>query len=295
MGAARGRQRDQLHDAPRAGEQEHEHQCQRRQRQPDGAEQRPHRPQQGHAVQRRQEFNSLAPSQPGYGSGWTDDNTPYIQVGPDGSSGPNGSVLYTDATGNTFVFLRNAATPPGIEATMCEVGLPDCPSTLPKGATYALEYTKTGRTIYFAGAAGKNYPLFVEYAGELTTAHYTKGLEQPTSWTDSLNETIAYTESATQGYTKATDETSKASVSYTEKADAENVQAHRSHQRQQRKDDLHLRHRRRRRTPDQDRRTRWRQRDHLLRQRQTGRQDRDRAHHRTPHRHNDHLHLLRSR
>lgn len=45
-------------------------------------------------------FNSLAPSQPGYGSGWTDNNTPYIQVGPDGSSGRNGSVLYTDATGN---------------------------------------------------------------------------------------------------------------------------------------------------------------------------------------------------
>jgi YD repeat-containing protein len=170
-------------------------------------------------------FNSLSPSQPGYGSGWLDHNTPYLQVGPAGGAGKNGGAAYTDPTGNTFDFLNNSPRPVGIEALLCheKEGLSGCPrETLPYEAKFELLYLNTNEEIFFGAAAGvKNYPIAVRKGKEVETAHYTKGLERPTSWTDSAGETITYTESATEGYTKV--EAKKEPVTYTEKADTEKL------------------------------------------------------------------------
>jgi hypothetical protein len=180
-------------------------------------------------------FNSLAPEQLGYGAGWGDVNTPHIEVNP------NGSVRYVSASGNTFVFDREGLSggkPAGLrpspqlqsgpeEAVMCESsgGNPSvCPSKLPKSATYDLLYLKTEEQILFKGTTGTIYPLAVEYIGEeLETPSYTTGEVLPTSWADSAKEAIAYTESATLGYTTVAYEAKKESVSYTEKADAAKV------------------------------------------------------------------------
>jgi YD repeat-containing protein len=180
-------------------------------------------------------FNSLAPEQFGYGAGWSDVNTPHIEVNS------NGSLRYVSSSGNTFVFDREGLSegkpaglrpPPQLqsgseEAVMCESsgGNPDvCPSKLPKSATYDLWYLKTEEQILFKGTSGTIYPLAVEYIGnELETPTYTTGKVLPTSWTDSAKEAITYTESATLGYTAVAYEAKKESVTYTEKADAAKV------------------------------------------------------------------------
>jgi hypothetical protein len=179
-------------------------------------------------------FNSLAPEQFGYGAGWTDVNTPHIEVNP------NGSVRYVSASGNTFVFDRaglNEGKPAGLrrppqlasgpeEAVMCENASTNtpCPKTVEKGATYELWYLQTELKIFFKGTSGTIYPFAVEYNGEeLETPKYTTGKVLPTSWTDSAKETITYTESATLGYTKAAYKPNAESVTYKEKADAAKV------------------------------------------------------------------------
>jgi YD repeat-containing protein len=167
-------------------------------------------------------FNSFAPERFGYGDGWTDVNTPYIEVNADGS------VAYTDNTGNTFVFDREGflngkpaglRTPPGIEAVLCDktIKTTPCPAKLPKGATYELLYTNaaTEEIIMFKGSKGTIYPLAIEYASkELDTPNYSSGLVLPTSWTDSSGLPINYTESKANGYTKAVFEAEGESVSY---------------------------------------------------------------------------------
>ncbi len=161
-------------------------------------------------------WNSLENEAPGYGYGWVDTNAVYVHVTP------GGSVAYTDATGNSFPFIKEGAnfrTPRGIEATMCAAGsAAPCPATLPKGATYQLIYTKTGERINFGQKEYEFlYPISVEdSAGEAQTAHYTSGLELPTSWIDTEGTKLAYTESEAAGYTKITDEGNGHSVSYNE-------------------------------------------------------------------------------
>jgi YD repeat-containing protein len=160
-------------------------------------------------------WNSLQNEAFGYGYGWVDSNAVNVHVTP------TGSVAYTDGTGATFPFVKERAnfiTPPGIEATLCEAGsAAPCPVTLPKGITYQLIYTNTQQRINFAGNKEYNYPQEVlNAAGEAETAKYTKGLEEPTTWTDTEKVKIAYTESETLGYTKITNEGNSHSVSYTE-------------------------------------------------------------------------------
>lgn len=160
-------------------------------------------------------WNSLQNEAFGYGYGWVDSNAVNVHVTP------TGSVAYTDGTGATFPFVKERAnfiTPPGIEATLCEAGsAAPCPVTLPKGTTYQLIYTNTQQRINFAGNKEYNYPQEVlNAAGEAETAKYTKGLEEPTTWTDTEKVKIAYTESETLGYTKITNEGNSHSVSYTE-------------------------------------------------------------------------------
>jgi YD repeat-containing protein len=167
-------------------------------------------------------FNSLAPFQFGYGDGWQDVNTAYVQTQPDGT------VDYTDASGNTFVFLarEGKTTPLGLDAVLCKTGVPfpagACPSEpLPKKAAYEVQYLKTPLNIYYKSKTGLRYPQFAEYAySEIETAHYTTGLKLPTSWTDSALNIIAYTENATEGYTKVADPVDNALASYTEQPDA---------------------------------------------------------------------------
>ena len=161
-------------------------------------------------------WNSLQNEAFGYGYGWVDSNAPSVHVTP------TGSVAYTDGTGATFPFVKeraNFATPPGIEATLCEAGsAAPCPVTLPKGITYQLIYTNTQERINFKGNQEYNYPQEVlDAAGEAETAKYTKPLELPTTWTDTEKVKIAYTESESLGYTKITNEGNGHSVSYTEK------------------------------------------------------------------------------
>jgi YD repeat-containing protein len=161
-------------------------------------------------------WNSLENEAPGYGYGWVDANAVYVQATS------SGSVAYTDGTGDSFPFIKEGAnfkTPAGIEATMCAAGsAAPCPTTLPKGATYQLIYTNTGERVNFGQ---KEYEfLYVvsveDAASEAQSAHYTSGLEYPTSWTDTEGTKIAYAENASTGYTKITDEGNGHSTSYSE-------------------------------------------------------------------------------
>jgi YD repeat-containing protein len=162
-------------------------------------------------------FNSLAPEILGDGHGWVEENAPSLELGPQGGKGAEGSFIYTDPTGNTFVFLNRGAGPIGIEATICEKGESAC-RTMPESTTYRLEYTTPARKLFF-DANAKNYPVETEKGTEAEHAKYTSGLELPTSWLDSYEKTIGYTETKTEGYTKADYEINKEIATYTEKPD----------------------------------------------------------------------------
>jgi YD repeat-containing protein len=172
-------------------------------------------PEKGLEFDSARNWNSLQNEAPGYGFGWVDSNAVYIHVSPDGS------VAYTDATGDTFPFIKqgsNFLTPPGIEATMCAAGSASpCPASLPSGTAYRLIYTKTQVHTDFGNKAEYDYPIDVQdQTGDTLTAHYTSGLEEPTSWTDTEGGKIVYTESETKGYTKITDEAHSRTTNYTE-------------------------------------------------------------------------------
>jgi YD repeat-containing protein len=175
--------------------------------------------------------NSLQPTaQPGFGSGWLAGNAPYVEAGSDGVKGRNGSEIYHDGTGNTFVFINNvnteAKTPPGIEAIMCvaeEEGLADCPSKkagepLPHDAAFDLYYINSGVQIFFADKEGRNYPLAIKKHGEEEVVEaYSSVDHEPTVWKDSAGENINYTVSSTAGigYTKISGPSGQ-SATYTE-------------------------------------------------------------------------------
>jgi YD repeat-containing protein len=175
----------------------------------------------GLAFESARTWNSLRNEAPGYGYGWVDSNAVYVEALA------GGNVAYTDSSGNTFPFIKEAAekfrTPTGVEATMCEAKSPaPCPATLPSGVTYQLIYSKTGERVNFGHKevfepAVYYYVTSVEdTSGDKQTAHYTGSLEDPTSWTDSEGTEIAYTENAATGYTKVTDVGNGHSTSYTE-------------------------------------------------------------------------------
>ncbi len=166
-------------------------------------------------------YNSLAPSEPGYGKGWTDENTEHLRIEP------GSSVEYTDPTGATFEFVRaggGLATPPELEkeVVICVPGKEvtsggyHC-SELPTGDSYAVIYVKTGLAYYFAGNEGTLYPISVDTPSAEETAHYTTGYTLPTSWTDDAKATIDYEESKTKGYTGVTFPAEGEEVKYVEK------------------------------------------------------------------------------
>ena len=163
----------------------------------------------------------------GTGDIWvTDPNNNRIEKWVASTKPTNESVIYTDSTGNSFVFTQatglfdGANGPRGLEALMCEAGSrPPCPGTMPAGVTYEVMYLKTPIVIAFEGKTGINYPIYSEFGTEKATAHYTTGLTLPTSWTDSANHVIEYVESATEGYSKVTETAQGETLSYTEKAD----------------------------------------------------------------------------
>jgi hypothetical protein len=169
-------------------------------------------------------YDSLAPSEPGYGTGWTDNNTEHLRVEGDGS------VEYTDPSGATFEFIKNGGvlgTPPELakEVVMCLPGKEDtegyfCPE-LPKGASYAVIYRATELAYYFGSGKGLLYPLSVEQYGIYKeTANYTTGDTLPTSWTDNAGAPIDYEESKTEGYTAVTFPAEGETTKYVEKENA---------------------------------------------------------------------------
>jgi YD repeat-containing protein len=178
-------------------------------------------PSKGLAFESTRTWNSLRNEDPDYGYGWVDGNAVYVEVLA------GGNVAYTDGSGHTSPFIKEGSekfrTPSGIEATMCEAkSASPCPTTLPSGVTYQLIYSKTGERVNFGHK--EVYEPFVYYyvvsvedsSGDKQTAHYTGSLEYPTSWTDTEGTEIAYTESASKGYTKITDVGNSHSTSYTE-------------------------------------------------------------------------------
>ena len=182
--------------------------------------------------------NGLEPNaQPGFGAGWIATDAPYVEAGPDGVKGRNGSQIYHDGTGNTFVFINNVNgetnPPPGIEAVMCvneEGGAAICPSKkagepLPHKAAFDLYYKNTGEQIFFANKEGRNYPLAVALHGEEELVEkYSSVDQEPTVWKDSAGEKLTYTVSSTAGigYTKISGPGSR-KVTYTEKKVSEAV------------------------------------------------------------------------
>ena len=172
-------------------------------------------------------YNSLAPSELGYGRGWTDDNTEHLRVEADGS------VEYTDPSGATYEFIKNGnslATPPELEGevVMCLPGREITSggyfcSELPKGVNYAVIYVKTELQDDFSGTEGTLYPVSVETPSAKETANYTTGYKLPTSWTDNAKATIDYEESKTKGYTGVTFPAEGEEVKYAEKENSGKV------------------------------------------------------------------------
>jgi YD repeat-containing protein len=177
-------------------------------------------PSKGVAFESARTWNSLRNEAPDYGYGWVDSNAVYVQLMP------SGNVAYTDSSGNTFPFIKEAAnfkTPSGVEATMCEAkSASPCPTTLPSGVIYQLIYSKTGERVNFGHKEA--YEPFVYYyvvsvedtSGDIQAAKYTGTLEYPTAWKDTEGTEIAYTESEAAGYTKITDGGNGNSMSYAE-------------------------------------------------------------------------------
>ena len=173
-------------------------------------------------------YNSLAPSELGYGRGWTDNNTEHLRVEADGS------VEYTDPSGATYEFIKNGSsltTPPELEGEVV-ICLPGgeitsggfhCSKELPDGASYAVIYVKTELQYDFSGTEGTLYPLSAETPFAKETANYTTGYTLPTSWTDNANAAIDYEESKTKGYIGVTFPAEEEEVKYVEKKNASSV------------------------------------------------------------------------
>lgn len=148
-----------------------------------------------------------------YGMGWSDSNLPSVFETSEGSVG------YRDPTGAWFLFLNqypNFVTPAGIQATLCRKGsAAPCPSSLPEGVAFRLIYNQSQTHIDFKS---NGLPVDVQDRFNNTlTAHYTAGVELPTSWTDTRGRTISYKTGTADGathYTNIEDESGKRSAEF---------------------------------------------------------------------------------
>jgi RHS repeat-associated protein len=148
-----------------------------------------------------------------FGYGWSNSTNPTLEKFPENAIG------YRDATGAWFRFQPNEGsyiTPPGIHAILCGIiSPPPCPSSLPGNVYYRLIYDQSQAHIDFTS---EGFPADIQDRYDNTlTAHFTNGIDKPSSWTDTEGRTFAYSTEGPEGserYSALKDESGGRKVSF---------------------------------------------------------------------------------